>query len=87
MLDINIKITDSEDVTNIEEASRKLSSWDGELLNPDITCDVVLKVFNNMLQGMGYHKDSILNSMYDILEEEEYDFSEDDYFENFSEEE
>jgi hypothetical protein len=65
------KTTESEDPEDREqcEHSIKLSNWAGEELTCDVSCDKLLLMFRQLLLGMGYHNQSIVRCMAEVIEE------------------
>jgi hypothetical protein len=45
------------------------SHWGGEPIGADVTCDILVKMFINLLQGSGYLTSSIIDSMENEIEE------------------
>jgi len=58
-------------ITNSDTTKVERTHWDGEEIGADVTCDILIKMFANLLQGKGYYKVSIINSMKEYIEEED----------------
>jgi hypothetical protein len=69
-MSIDLSHKDEEDGDIDHAITTERSHYEGLEIGDGVTCNVLLKMFADMLQGMGYFRESISRSMLEFLVDE-----------------